>query len=118
MTIYGVTVCQQARRHSANGECRWGEGGRGITAGKVGIQYGREGGGGGGDGDRDYLVENHLICIECVDKIDNAGAIARYKKVMKSFADERTAEFIRVYFGNSAINTTELGNILPVYGDV
>ena len=47
MTIYGVTVCQQARRHSANGECRWGEGGRGITAGKVGIQYGREGGGGG-----------------------------------------------------------------------
>ena len=74
--------------------------------------------GDGGDGDRDYLVENHLICIECVDKIDNAGAIARYKKVMKSFADERTTEFIRVYFGNSAINTTELGNILPVYGDV
>ena len=74
--------------------------------------------GDGSDGNRDYLVENHLICIECVDKIDNAGAIARYKKVMKSFADERTAEFIRVYFGNSAINTTELGNILPVYGDV
>ena len=74
--------------------------------------------GGGGDGDRDYLVENHLICIECVDKIDNTGAIARYKKVMKSFTDERTAEFIRVYFGNSAINTTELGNILPIYEDI
>jgi type I restriction-modification system DNA methylase subunit len=73
---------------------------------------------GGGDGDRDYLVENHLICIECVDKIDNAGAIARYRKVMKSFADERTTEFIKVYFGNSAINTTELGNILPIYGDI
>jgi len=73
---------------------------------------------GGGDGDRDYLVENHLICIECVDKIDNVDAIARYRKVMKSFADERTTEFIKVYFGNSAINTTELGNILPIYGDV
>ena len=73
---------------------------------------------GGGNGDRDYLVENHLICIECVDKIDNSDAIARYKKVMKSFTDERTAEFIRVYFGNSAINTTELGNILPIYGDI
>lgn len=73
---------------------------------------------GGGDGNRDYLIENHLICIECVDKIDNADAIARYRKVMKSFTDERTAEFIKVYFGNSAINTTELGNILPIYGDV
>jgi tRNA1(Val) A37 N6-methylase TrmN6 len=73
---------------------------------------------GGGDGDRDYLVENHLICIECVDKIDNSDAIARYRKVMKSFTDERTAEFIKVYFGNSAINTTELGNILPIYGDI
>jgi type I restriction-modification system DNA methylase subunit len=73
---------------------------------------------GGGDGDRDYLVENHLICIECVDKIDNVDAIARYRKVMKSFADERTTEFIKVYFGNSAINTTELGNILPIYGDI
>ena len=73
---------------------------------------------GGGDGNRDYLVENHLICIECVDKIDSSDAIARYRKVMKSFTDERTTEFIRVYFGNSAINTTELGNILPIYGDV
>ena len=73
---------------------------------------------GGGNGNRDYLIENHLICIECVDKIDNADAIARYRKVMKSFTDERTAEFIKVYFGNSAINTTELGNILPIYGDV
>jgi hypothetical protein len=73
---------------------------------------------GGGNGNRDYLIENHLICIECVDKIDNADAIARYRKVMKSFTDERTAEFIKVYFGNSAINTTELGNILPIYGDI
>ena len=90
---------------------------RGYGTGEYKFSYCLIGGGGGRE-EGGYLVENHLICIECVDKIDNADAIARYKKVMKSFTDERTAEFIRVYFGNSAINTTELGNILPIYGDI
>ena len=35
---------------------------------------------------------------------------------MMSFDDKRTSRFIEVYFGNSAINTTELRNVLPIYG--
>lgn len=57
-----------------------------------------------------YLVENHLICI-------TAAAIAEteFQKVLRSFRDPRTREFIECYFGNSAINTTELNHMLPIY---
>ena len=65
-----------------------------------------------------YLVENHLICIEwngseSVDEDED-----KYKKVLESFSDERTKEFIDIYFGNNAINTTELLYILPIYQDI
>jgi hypothetical protein len=38
-----------------------------------------------------------------------------YKKIMSSFENEKTKEFIKLYFGNSAVNTTELNYILPIY---
>ena len=41
-----------------------------------------------------------------------------YEKVIKSLKDERTQEFIKLYFGNNAINTTELNYILPIYYDI
>ena len=66
-----------------------------------------------------YLVENHLICIEYnQDKIDKIELIKMYEKVIKSLKDERTQEFIKLYFGNNAINTTELNYILPIYYDI
>ena len=68
------------------------------------------------DGQREYLIENHLICIECLEKINREDIINKYKKIMMSFDDKRTSRFIEVYFGNSAINTTELRNVLPIYG--
>jgi hypothetical protein len=68
------------------------------------------------DGQREYLIENHLICIECLEKINSEDIINNYKKIMRSFDDERTCKFIEVYFGNSAINTTELRTVLPIYG--
>lgn len=68
------------------------------------------------DGQREYLIENHLICIECLEKINREDIINKYKKIMMSFDDKRTSKFIEVYFGNSAINTTELRNVLPIYG--
>ena len=70
----------------------------------------------------EYLIENHLICIKYEQ--ENAGEagdsgeaylIDKYIQIYKSFSDERTAEFIKLYFGNNAINTTELSNILPIY---
>jgi len=38
-----------------------------------------------------------------------------YKKIMKSFDYSKTQNFISLYFGNNAINTTELCEILPIY---
>lgn len=76
--------------------------------------------------DCEYLVENHLICIEYnmnaeannKDKIDKTELIKMYEKVIKSLKDKRTQEFINLYFGNNAINTTELNYILPIYYDI
>jgi adenine-specific DNA-methyltransferase len=66
----------------------------------------------------DYLVENHLICIEFKTELEPNKLIALYKKILLSLDDERTTEFIKMYFGNNAINTTELNNILPIYHDI
>lgn len=65
-----------------------------------------------GSGDiKEYLIENHLICIRCECDADKD----KYIQIYRSFGDERTAEFIKLYFGNNAINTTELSHILPIY---
>jgi len=68
------------------------------------------------DTDKDYLIENHLICIEyiCLD-ISKEQLIDKYNKIINSLKDKRTQEFIDVYFGNNAINTTEMNCVLPIY---
>ena len=63
------------------------------------------------DVDYDYLIENHLICI----KYELATDRYPFDMVIKSLNDVRTREFIDIYFGNSAMNTTELTHILPIY---
>jgi hypothetical protein len=65
-----------------------------------------------------YLIENHLICIECKNDLPHDKLIEVYKKLMLSLRDERTLTFINIYFGNNAINTTELNHILPIYQDI
>ncbi len=65
------------------------------------------------DVDYDYLIENHLICIRY--KGDRQQAKLVYEKIMLSFDNEKTTAFIDLYFGNNAINTTELKHILPIY---
>lgn len=66
-------------------------------------------------GEETYLIENHLISVEYTQEISREDLMILYTKIMSSFDDERTREFIRIYFGNNAINTTELNNILPIY---
>lgn len=63
----------------------------------------------------EYLVENHLICIKYTKPISNENLITLYKKIIQSFENHKTLEFIEIYFGNNAINTTELCKILPIY---
>ena len=65
--------------------------------------------------DFDYLIENHLVCIRPKENTPDDILIAMYKKIMTSFENEKTKEFIKLYFGNSAVNTTELIFILPIY---
>ena len=65
--------------------------------------------------DYEYLIENHLICIKHTENIDTEKLLEEYNKIILSFDNEKTSEFINLYFGNSAINTTELKNILPIY---
>lgn len=56
-----------------------------------------------------YLIENHIICISGPDTNDT------FEKIIKSFKDKRTHQFIDLYFKNNAINVRELANILPIY---
>ena len=63
----------------------------------------------------EYLVENHLICIKYLDEIEDNQLIELYEKIISSLEDPRTSQFIKLYFGNNAINTTELNEVLPIY---
>jgi adenine-specific DNA-methyltransferase len=65
------------------------------------------------EGGFEYLIENHLICVKY--DLKNDGAIAMYEKIISSLENSKTIEFIKLYFGNNAINTTELAHILPIY---
>lgn len=65
--------------------------------------------------DMNYLVENHLICIKNNNLLTNAQLIHKYKQIIKSFKNKKTTKFISTYFGNNAMNTTELCKILPIY---
>ena len=67
------------------------------------------------NGNKEYLIENHLICIKLKEKKDNKTTIKLYNKIIDSFKNNKTKEFIELYFGNNAINTTELSEILPIY---
>lgn len=67
------------------------------------------------DIDENYLIENHLICIKYKKEITKEELKKLYQIIIKSFEDERTTKFIKIYFGNNAINTTELEYHLPIY---
>ena len=65
--------------------------------------------------EKNYLVENHLICIKHITETDKKKLLELYNKIITSFNNPKTTEFINLYFGNAAINTTELKSILPIY---
>ena len=65
----------------------------------------------------DYLIENHLMCIHYEKDHRPKELIELYQKIIRSFENPKTQDFIQHYFGNSAINSTELNTILPIYFD-
>ena len=62
-----------------------------------------------------YLVENHLVCIKYSQSLSKEKLINKYKQIIRSFKNEKTVRFINIYFGNNAMNTTELCKIIPIY---
>ena len=64
---------------------------------------------------RNYLIENHLICVNYKEEISKEDLIKKYKIIIECFKNVKTKEFIKLYFGNNAINTNELCKILPIY---
>lgn len=64
----------------------------------------------------EYLIENHLIVISYSHgNLSHCELLKKYKNILESLTDPRTQQFIKLYFGNNAINTTELAHILPIY---
>jgi len=66
------------------------------------------------DTKKEFFIENHLICIKST-KEDKSQLKSEYEKIIKSFNNDNTKEFIKLYFENNAINTYELQNILPIF---
>ena len=67
-----------------------------------------------------YFVENHLICLEYIHNGDTSE-ISRdmytkmYEKIINSFTNKKTIDFIKIYFSNNAMNSTELMYVLPIF---
>jgi len=66
---------------------------------------------------KDYLIENHLLVVKYnkSQEITDDELIKKYDKIINSFQNIKTSKFIDIYFGNNAINSNELLNILPIY---
>ncbi len=67
------------------------------------------------DMNKEYLLENHIICIQCIDNISRQKKINIYKQIITSYTDTKTKEFIDIYCGNNSLNITETEYILPIY---
>lgn len=63
----------------------------------------------------EYLLENHLITIQYTKELPREELLKLYKKIIISLEHSNTCEFVESYFGNNAINSTELSKILPIY---
>ena len=57
------------------------------------------------DEELEYLIENHLICIKYTKPINDDELKALYTRIIKSFDNKKTQDFINLYFGNNAVNT-------------
>ena len=62
-----------------------------------------------------YLIENHLMVIKHKGGLPIEDLLPRYQQIINSFCNPKTKEFVNIYFGNNAINTTELKFTLPIY---
>ena len=62
-----------------------------------------------------YLCENHLNEIYSKQPIEREMLIDLLNKIMKSFENEKTLEFIKLFIGNNSLSQKELETIFPIY---
>lgn len=70
-----------------------------------------------GDKITNYLVENHVMVIEKMEPVDESDHVCKvnYTDIQASFQNPKTGQFIKLFFGNNAVNAQELAHILPIY---
>jgi type I restriction-modification system DNA methylase subunit len=61
-----------------------------------------------------YLLENHVLAIKKKGKIV-VNVESELNKIIESFKDERTLQFIEMVFTNNAINVHEMEHMMPIY---
>ena len=62
-----------------------------------------------------FLIENHLNEIYCSKKMDRKKLLDIYNKIMISFKNKKTQDFINLFLGNNGLSKTELETIFPIY---
>jgi hypothetical protein len=62
-----------------------------------------------------FLIENHLNEIYSPRKMKTDDLLKIYEKIIKSFEDPRTKQFIETFLGNNSLSKTELETIFPIY---
>ena len=62
-----------------------------------------------------YLIENHLNEIYSPKKMNKTELIDIYEKIINSFKNPKTQEFIELFLGNNGLSKTELETIFPIY---
>ena len=67
------------------------------------------------DTEKKYLVENHLICIKSVNNLERNELLEKYNLIINSLKSKKTQNFVDLYFGNNAMNTKELVEMVPIY---
>ena len=67
------------------------------------------------DTEKEYLIENHLICIKSLEELERNLLLEKYNVIINSLKSEKTKSFIELYCGNNALNTKELAEVVPIY---
>jgi len=66
------------------------------------------------DGSRKYLAENHLNVIYS-DTIHGEELKKLFDKIVASFKNPKTEQFIKMFLGNNGLSKTELETLFPIF---
>ena len=66
------------------------------------------------DGTKEYLIENHLNMIKVPGNTFEEKK-TMIEKIINSFKNPKTQEFISIFLGNNGLSKTELEEIFPIY---